>query len=406
MRFLSRLLAVLSFATLAACGTTPLGVVADVEAEQRLGDALTPAFLQSNGGLYEDARIESYLTEIAGRLSPGARLDEAFLPIRVQVLDTNVPNAYATPGGRLYLSRGMVALAENEAQIAAAIAHEIAHVEARHIARRIAEIERLVRNVANQAKSDLQSGASRTRRIAIIMQAVEERLGEIGGFSQQQELEADRIGLRLMTEAGYDPAALGTMLRRLDDAQRLTLARIGADESVLRRNNVSLYPAIDDRVASLGIEPVPAGEAATPESERLLAVTDGMAFDDVYLGGYIRDGSYWNPSRGFAFDVPEAALARHGATMDLITRDGVISLRFDAADIDAMEQRIRADAETFSDLRRIDIGGAQGLTAQSGAEAERHGFRGDHHDLSAGGGGGGPHHGGRTAERSGDARAL
>ena len=349
-----------ALAMLAACSTTPLGVVASVDAERDSGARTNPAFLARGGGLYDNPAIEAYVNDIAARLLIHAELPEGYGAVQVGLLDTAVPNAYTVPGGGIYVSRGMVALADNEAELAGAIAHEIS----RHIARRRAAMEQFVSDIAKGVESGMRGGGSRARRIAILEAGVQARIEELSAFSRGQELEADRLAAVLLEEAGYAPVAFATLLRRIDAWQELTLREAGRDplaEADADAGVPAIYPDMSVRVAALGGED--AGDAPIDGAarDRLMQLIDGVPFDDAYQGGYIRDGRYWHPALGFAVDMPDGFLPTHDGSLLLTSARGTIRvhlIRDPAISLESLAETIQG-----ADMRRDADRGFDTLSA-------------------------------------------
>ena len=163
-------------------------------------------------GLYSMPKTEAYLREVGGRLV--AAVNDPRWKFSFQIVDQQEPNAFAIPGGGIYVSRGLLALVNREDELAGVLAHEIAHVTQRHSARQ-------------QRKGILPGLLSLPGNV--VGNVVGENLGAlinapidtVGGawlsrYSRGQESESDRIGIRTAAQAGYDPVALADMLRRLE----------------------------------------------------------------------------------------------------------------------------------------------------------------------------------------------
>jgi len=326
MRYRGLAAALLLAASLAACSSTPVGVVASVEAERERGEETTPAFVQANGGLYSNAGLSDYLDEIIVHLSDAASIPAEYGQVTVGVLDTNVPNAYTVQGGDIFVSRGMIALAADESELAGALAHELAHVSSRHVAKRQAATERLVSDVVRKARSDLDVGGSLSRKLSVIEAGIGERLDELSSYSSQQELEADRIAVGILETAGYDPAGFAKLLQRLNDWQEWKDEEAGFDRMQAQAElGLKGYPDIDDRLAALST-----GDRSTPtkgSGDRLMALIDGIPYDDVYHGGYIRDRRYWHPELAIAFDVPVGLAPVHTGMLAFLSSHGTIQAR-------------------------------------------------------------------------------
>lgn len=166
--------------------------------------------------LSSDANLGEYVSDIGQAivlLSPG--VGETFQGYRFALVDSLTVNAIAAPGGYVFLTRGLVAAAQDEDELAAVLAHEIAHVQLHHGMSAIRE-----RNLAEAA--DIVGGEvskqSQSKLAGVFDSSVQEVVTEVvtKGFSREQEAEADRLAVQLLAETGYSPRALADFLRRVN----------------------------------------------------------------------------------------------------------------------------------------------------------------------------------------------
>ena len=367
LKFLARIIFGLFMVVLASCAAPrPLGVVQSFEAERKLGEEQLPSFLVSRGGIYRDAKLTRYLDEITDRLVATVDVPEAYRPLRVRILNTNTPGAFALPGGAIFVSRGIIGLANDEAQLAAVIAHEISHVVARHSAKRIAANEKRILEIVREQGQSLR-GAPKSRQIAIFAKGLEARLGDITSFSKDQELEADRLGLQMVTAAGYDPSGFGELLERIENYENRRVLSTGLDAKKLKEIAArSGYPELSERLAALGTFPKVAVDTAG--RDRLMQVIDGMNFDDRYQGAIVRDGVYWHPTKKVSFDVPSEIVPTHGESFRLLSQHGLIDLRIeDAADLtlDRIVLGLQALESKPFDSKKTSFNGFPAITSQT-----------------------------------------
>jgi predicted Zn-dependent protease len=156
--------------------------------------------LDSSGWLYRDAEIESYLNEVAARL--GAFTDSPDIFFKIKIINDPNLNAVAFPNGVIYVHTGLLARMENEAQLAALLAHEMTHCTLRHSLRAL----KSRRDPADNRAAAQQSinNVAMFRGLARILGA-NGSMAAVTGYSRRFEAEADRGGLDLMAKAGYDP---------------------------------------------------------------------------------------------------------------------------------------------------------------------------------------------------------
>jgi predicted Zn-dependent protease len=171
--------------------------------EIALGTSAMPDLVREMGGPVGDAQLREYVASVGRSLAVHTEGDYPRYPWEFTFLDTPQINAFALPGGKVFIARGLAEKMTNEAQLAGVLGHEIGHVTARHTAERISQAN--VFNMGTQIGGALLGGAS-----AEIQQLGGVAL-KLGGqivplkFSRDQELEADDLGLRYMTRAGYNP---------------------------------------------------------------------------------------------------------------------------------------------------------------------------------------------------------
>ena len=167
--------------------------------------------LQQQVGLYQDASLSAYVDAVGKRLV--AAMEPGPYTFRFHIIDQGEPNAFATPGGYIYISRGLLAQLNSEAELAGILAHEISHVTRRHHAKQVGK----------------QVGAGLLTLPGAVVGIVSEDLGnminapiEVAGqvvlasYSRGQESEADAYGMRLSSAAGYDPSELADALQGIE----------------------------------------------------------------------------------------------------------------------------------------------------------------------------------------------
>lgn len=221
-RFLAAALALL--APLAACSTNPttgrsqLSYLSRSE-EISMGQQATPEITQEYGGAVNDQRLQAYLRRVGSSLAAQSEGDAPSLPWSFTLLNSDEINAFALPGGKVFMTRGLASRLSDEAQMAAVLGHEIGHVTARHINDQIVRQTLagvVATGVAAAAASSESKAAQRYGPVAV----------QIGGslvllkFSRNQESEADELGMRYMTKAGYDPRAALDVMKVLDEATK------------------------------------------------------------------------------------------------------------------------------------------------------------------------------------------
>jgi predicted Zn-dependent protease len=228
--------------------------------ERQLGDVVSLK-LRQHFGVYQDAPVTKYVSLVGTTLalaSSRPNLDWKFI-----VLDTDGVNAYAAPGGLIHITRGLLGLMKNESELAGVLGHEITHVTAKHTIDAI-------RNSKGESFAVNQATGGSDLRTQFIAKFSEKALQKIfeGEFSQKDENEADRIGIQVANKAGYAPAGMVIVLKKID-------ARNGSRED--RNGMFSSHPATKDRIEKLEKEIKDEKLAATGTAEARYKAT--ITFD-------------------------------------------------------------------------------------------------------------------------------
>ena len=286
----------------------------------RLARSQNQSILNTYGGSYLDTKLELSVARIVGKLV--AVSPDPAQTFNIRILNSPQINAFALPGGYLYITRGLLALANDSSELAAVIAHEMAHVIANHgIERaRLEAREALASRVISevwQDQADVEQSKLRGRL----------RLAQ---FSREQELEADSIGIKLLAEAGFDPYAAVRFQRAM------------AANSAFQRNSgetdgsldfLASHPSAPQRQALAEAKARQIGPIGTGlrERDQYLAGLDGLLYGDSAEEGFVRGTKFVHPGLGIAFDVPEGFSIDNTAVAVLATGPGDAAIRFDGA---------------------------------------------------------------------------
>lgn len=192
--------------TNAATGRSQL-LALDRQEEIEIGSESSPELIQEFGGATPSPELQSYVRDIGLRLAAQTEADNPTLPWEFTLLDSAVINAFALPGGKVFFSRGLAEEMTNEAQMAAVLGHEIGHVTARHTSERFAQST--LTTIGGAVIGGLIGGAAGDGGGGAIAggAAAGATVGQVASlsFSRDQEVEADRLGMRYMEKIGYDP---------------------------------------------------------------------------------------------------------------------------------------------------------------------------------------------------------
>ena len=299
------------------------------------------------GGEYPDSALQAYLDGIVGRLARAAGTP----PVRTTILDTPRVNAFAqdsrSGSGYLYVTRGLLALADSEAELASVLAHEMAHLIAEHPAlldKRIATARETAAALETIADRETANAARAAAEVAVQT------------YSRAQELEADRLGLRMMVDAGYAASAAPAFLRKLRAERRLEAELRGLRQSEAP-DPLSSHPPTREREQRLtALIPTLAGNGGETGKVAYLTAIDGLIYGDEPEQGYVRGRSFLHPELRFAFEVPE------GYWM-INEQDRVIALGPQGSLVIFEGSAVPADMSTADFLTRISNGRFRGRRA-------------------------------------------
>ena len=285
----------------------------------QMGAREHPRIVASYGGEYRDAKTEKLVARIAGALT--AVSENPTQSFRITILNSPAINAFALPGGYLYVTRGLLALANDASEVAAVLAHEMGHVTANHgIERQRREEAEVIasRVVAEVLSSDLAG-----------KQALARGKLRLAAFSRQQELQADAIGIRMLGEAGYDPYASPRFLESMAAYARFSSTDPDNDQSL---DFLSSHPNSEQReelarqhARNFG----PEGTVGDRGRDYFLAGIDGLLYGDSPQEGYVRGQTFLHGSLGIRFDVPPDFKIDNKLEAVLATGPGEIAIRFD-----------------------------------------------------------------------------
>ena len=245
-------------------------------------------------GLYDDPELQRYVETIGMRLARAS--ERPNLPWQFAVVDEPAINAFALPGGFIYLTRGILPFLDDEAQLAGVLGHEIGHVTARHSAQQYTKA-----TTAGIGVTLLSIFVPEARPFQNI---TETALGVLFlKHGRDDELEADRLGVKYTASTGWNPAGVAGMLR--------TLARLDEADGSRRGvpNFLSTHPAPADRVQK--VEAVvaqagrPVGTAGTEDEAEFLRRIDGVVFGDSPSQGIVRGNTFLHPDLRLSLSFPQ-----------------------------------------------------------------------------------------------------
>lgn len=329
---------------------------------QRAADREHQALLSAFGGEYRAPGARAALGEVVQRLAKAS--DGQIGSYDITILNSPVVNAFALPNGRLYVTRGLLALANDTAEIASVLAHEIAHVTAQHAVER-AEREAesaLVSQVVSQVLKDPAAGAAVSAGSRL----------SLARFSRQQELTADQISVRNIARAGFDPYGASRFLAALGRNTAFRNAGKGQSAEDKRLDMLSSHPSTPERVAAVTAAARQIGAPGLGESDarQWLSAIDGLAFGDDPRDGVVRGRRYLNSALRISFTAPDGFSLESARDMVIgIGGNGSQALRFDSVTLKADQTLASYVASGWIDgvetgpVQEREIGGLPGAVA-------------------------------------------
>ena len=251
-------------------------------------------------GVYPGAAVNDYVQQLGLKMASVS--DMPGLEWYFTVLDTNDINAFTTGGGFVYVSRGLMAYLDSEAELAAVLGHEIGHVTAKHPSRQ--KTQGTLANVASAAAAILTGQPALGDLTGIAGTAI------VRGYGRDMELEADQIGARYLARAGYDPEAMIHVVATLKEQEQFEKARARAEgrEPRIYHGLFSTHPDNDTRlqeaVASAGV----ANATSTGKTEnraQYLGAVSGLAFGSSRGQGMVRENRFYHANFQFTLAFPQ-----------------------------------------------------------------------------------------------------
>jgi predicted Zn-dependent protease len=330
-----------------ACATNPvtgkrqLAMISEAQEIQMGQQAAQQVAKQM--GLVQDQALQNYVNQVGQRLAADSERPE--LPWSFAVVDDPMINAFALPGGPIFLTRGILAHFNNEAEMASVLGHEIGHVTARHS----------VEQISKQQLAGLGLG------IAMILSPQAAQFGDLAGaglqlmfmkFGRDHERQADSLGLRYMVQEGYDPNQMPPVFDVLDQISRAEGGRAIPEWA-------STHPDPGNRAAAIRRDIAEAGNpSGVINRDAYLARLDGMMFGTNPREGYTIGSTFYHPDMRFRMQFPQGWRIQN-------TRQAVIGV---SPNQDAVVLLTHAQAQTPEAAARAFFS-QQGL--QAGQQVQR-----------------------------------
>lgn len=299
------------FATQSEAKKTAPSVPQSISAKDKAtGAKAHPELLAEFGGLYQGPQA-AYVTTVGRKVASQSGLANQPTEFTISLLNSPVNNAFAIPGGYVYVTRQLMALMNNEAELASVLGHEVGHVAARHSQKRnsratqaglgavLATVLGGVLLGGDGAKLGQQLGGAIAQRYVL-------------SYSRTQEYEADDLGVTYLAKSGYDPVASSKMLASLAAQTSLDARRAGKNENALPEW-ASTHPDPASRVTRARQKALATGASGKATNrDTFIQMLNGMLYDDDPRQGVIEGSSFQHPDLKLAFTAPSGFVMSNG----------------------------------------------------------------------------------------------
>ncbi len=276
-------------------------------------------------GVYEDQALQDYVNQIGQKLAQASHRPD--LEWHFTVVDADDINAFALPGGYIYITRGIMAYLNSEAELAAVLGHEIGHVTARHSVRQ---------QTQNTLTGILATGAaifSGNRAVADLANIGGQAL--LRGYGRDMELEADKLGAEYLGKTGFDPQAMIGVISVLKNQETFEIQRAREEgrEPRVYHGVFSSHPSADTRLQqAVAVAKSPADGSARVGVEDYLKRIDGMSFGSSRQQGIVRDNRFYHAGLGITIAFPKDWVVlnqRNRLLAHTRTQDAVLQITVD-----------------------------------------------------------------------------
>ncbi|WP_273178431.1 MULTISPECIES: M48 family metalloprotease [Methylophaga] len=366
IRSLCLIAGALLFLGLGGCATNPVTgdqnfVMFGEDTELEMGRTNHPKII-AEYGRYDDEQLQTYVQSVGEKLASVSHRKD--LVYRFTVLDSPVINAFALPGGYVYITRGLMAYLNSEAELAAVLGHEIGHVTARHGVRQqsAAQAANIGYTLGSILIPELRNAGS---------QNIFNMLGGalLSGYGREHELESDRLGAEYLARAGYDPHAMIDVITVLKN-QEIFAAAEAKKQGREYQGYHGLFASHPDNDTRLqGVVAAADKYKVTDGKIDRTAYLDhiaGMTFGDSEEQGIRSENHFYHLAMGFAVDFPEKwHINNNPDSLQAVAPDGKAVVEMGAADLNR-----KLTPEQFI-KQRLKI-----TTIRSGQSFNSHGLEG------------------------------
>jgi len=357
--------AVLALAPLPAVAQAARSIT---QSDRNQGAQANPELVAEFGGRYDGTQA-AFVERVGKRVALQSGLSNSDRDFTVQLLNSPVENAFAIPGGYIYVTRQLLALMNSEDELAFVMGHEVGHVAARHSAgrQRTSTIGGVLAGVVGAVAGNsaigqlLGTGAQQVAGLVTLK------------YGRDQEYQADTLGIRYVAGAGYDPAGAPLILGQLG-AETALDARVSGRDAKAVPKWLSTHPSSEARVARARQLAQQSARAATPgvQDTAFLRMLDGLRYDDDPAAGIIDGQVFRHPAMRFRFTAPTGYTIANAADSVTVAGSGgqaQLMASGSVAPASAVAARFAAIGGSIdpSQVRQTSIGGRPAAIASTTA---------------------------------------
>lgn len=278
--------------------------------DRATGAKANPDLIEEYGGAVSGSQA-AYVASIGKNIAIQSGLSNARDDFTITLLNSPINNAFAVPGGYVYTTRQLVALMNNEAELAGVLGHEIGHVAARHSAKRQkAATRNSILGVLGTVLSGAILGNSALGQLGQRAFSQGSQLLTLQ-FSRAQETEADNLGIQYLKSAGYDPRAMSTVLQNLANQTALDARIMGSSDNRVPEW-ASTHPDPASRVRAALVRAGP-GATGITNRDTFLSRIDGITYGDDPKQGVVEGNRFTHPDFRLTFQAPNGFYVSNGA---------------------------------------------------------------------------------------------
>jgi predicted Zn-dependent protease len=352
------LLTVVAAGLTSGCAINPVSGTPDVVfmsevSEINIGNDYD-AKIREKYGVYDNPELQAYINRIGQQLA--AHSHRPGLTYHFTVLNSPEVNAFALPGGYIYITRGILAYLNSEAELAAVLGHEIGHVTARHAVRQ---------HTASTATGFVGAVIGIATGIGATQDLFNNVLGNaiLSGYGRDHELESDRLGAEYLARAGYDPQAVIKVLGVLKNQEEYEKKRAAAENRPphIYHGVYASHPSADQRLQEVVGQADKFKSLAAPQlaSEAYLKQIENLLYGDITRSNSVRRGnSYYHKAINVALSLPQDwQLSTSDWLITATSPDSKSTLRVDIEDL-VKDMQPDVFLKTRMGVTNIERGGA------------------------------------------------